>query len=240
MARKKGTQALEAYNYIKEHILTFEYLPGDELSDSKLEQEMKMSRSPIREAIIELIADGLLIRSDGKVLVAPLNLKDIIEICEVRKALEISAIKIVARKGGVDSDCMTRLRGLIKEMNRANTIENYKLDDEFHSILLQASGNSRIVDITNKMRLQISRARWLNVLVPGRMVDANKEHESILDALENGDAEECGRTMKIHMDNSQQNFEAVLNNPQFSPHLLRGIAMMMVDSVQKDWLNDPT
>lgn len=230
MARKKGTQAQDAYNYIRDRILTFEFLPGTELSDSRLEQELDMSRSPIRESIIELIADGLLVRTGNKVLIAPLNLQDIIEICEVRKALEVAAVTLVLKRGGPCEADMQRLQELLNGMQKAETMENYALDDEFHSILLQASGNGRMVEIANRMRLQISRARYLNVFIPSRLRDANVEHQQIFDALKTGDAIACERAMALHMDNSQKNFEAVLNNPQFSPHMLRGIALMVSDN----------
>ena len=59
MARKKGPQVHQAYEYIKEKILSFELIPGAGISDNALSQELGMSRSPIREAIMLLVADGL-------------------------------------------------------------------------------------------------------------------------------------------------------------------------------------
>ena len=60
MARKKGPQVQQAYDYIKDKILSFELAPGTSVSDHALEQKLDMSRSPIREAILLLTANGLL------------------------------------------------------------------------------------------------------------------------------------------------------------------------------------
>ena len=59
MARKKGPQVQQAYDYIKDKIINFELAPGMPVSDHALEQELDMSRSPIREAMLLLTANGL-------------------------------------------------------------------------------------------------------------------------------------------------------------------------------------
>ena len=68
MARKKGPQTQQAYTYIKQKIQNFQLPPGMAVSDYTLEQELKMSRSPIREAIMRLSQTLLLLRRRPAVL----------------------------------------------------------------------------------------------------------------------------------------------------------------------------
>ena len=94
MARKKGPQVQQAYDYIKDKIINFELAPGMPVSDHALEQELDMSRSPIREAMLLLTANGLLETTPTGTKVAPMTLEDVIEICQVRKAIEDNARKL--------------------------------------------------------------------------------------------------------------------------------------------------
>ena len=101
MARKKGPQVQQAYDYIKDKIINFELAPGMPVSDHALEQELDMSRSPIREAMLLLTANGLLETTPTGTKVAPMTLEDVIEICQVRKAIEVAAINIIMDHGGL-------------------------------------------------------------------------------------------------------------------------------------------
>lgn len=225
MARKKGPQVDIAYNYIKDRILTFEYAPGDELSDYRLEEVLNMSRSPINEAIMLLIADGLLVKYGTKTTVSPMKLQDIIEICEVRKAIEIAAVQILIKKGGLNEQQAKELSDIFTQMKQETQLmENYHLDDAFHSLIVHAAGNGRMIEISERMRLQITRARWLNALTPNRLSLATEEHEAILSALLSCDLAESVTALERHLSASEENFKYVLNLPAFSSKLLRGMA----------------
>lgn len=228
MARKKGPQADLAYSYIKEKILTFAFEPGAEISDHKLLQSLAMSRSPIREALMRLMADGLIEQSDSKLIVSPMSLREVVEICQVRKAIEMSAVAIVLDRGGLSAEQLAQMQAITAEMRQQTTLmQNYELDDQFHGLLVQLSGNRRMIDISNRMRLQISRARWLNLFFPERLENAVREHDGILQALSARSLDESLRALTVHLDNSEQMFQMALNNPAFSAQFLRGIATML-------------
>lgn len=225
MARKKGPQVDIAYTYIKDKILTFEFAPGDELSDYKLEDVLNMSRSPINEAIMLLIADGLLVRNGNKTTISPMKLQDIIEICEVRKAIEIAALQILIQKGGMNEEQANELSRIFAQMKQETRLmENYQLDDAFHNLIVCAAGNSRMIEISERMRLQITRARWLNALTPSRLSLAVQEHEAILNALLSGNLTDSITALDKHLTASEDNFKYVLNLPAFNSKLLRGMA----------------
>lgn len=236
MARKKGPQVQQAYEYIKSKILNFELAPEMPVSDHSLEQELDMSRSPIREAILLLTTDGLLETTPTGTRVAPMTLEDIVEICQVRKAVEVAAIDIVMDHGGLTPEQKEKITETYQKMqNNKDPIQNYHYDDLYHDAIVVASGNRRLIGISDKMRLQISRARWLNVMLPDRIDDASREHENIQKALMAGDRDACVSSMVLHLNRSEQIFEKVLSNPQFNHQFI--LAMTYISNLHKQGQN---
>lgn len=237
MARKKGPQVQQAYEYIKSKILSFELAPGMPVSDHALEQELDMSRSPIREAILLLTSNGLLESTPTGARVAAMTLEDIVEICQVRRAVEVAAVNIVMEHGGLTADQKAAITEIYDKMQaNRDPIENYHYDDLFHNAIVEASGNRRLIEISDKMRLQISRARWLNFMLPNRMEDAGKEHEAIQKALMAGDRDACVASMEEHLNRSEQNFKKVLASPQYSPQFT--LAMSYITNMHKQYRVD--
>lgn len=218
MARRKGPQAKQAYTYIKSKILSFGLLPGANVSDYALAQELNMSRSPVREAIFMLTSDGLIVATDTGAQVAPMSLNDIVEICQVRKAVEVAAINILLDNGGGTPEQKNKLTEIYKQLQGAtDAIQNYRFDDLFHGEIMAMANNSRLSDISNQMRLQIYRARWLSFVVPARMEEARQEHEKIYQALMDNDRKASIKSLTQHLDRSERNFKKVLTSPQYNP-----------------------
>ena len=218
MARRKGPQAKQAYSYIKSKILSYELPPGAAISDNALAQELNMSRSPVREAIFMLTNDGLIDSTGMGAQVSPMTLTDIVEICQVRKAVEVAAVNILLDNGGGTPEQKSRLAGIFKELQgTTDAIQNYHYDDLFHGEIMSMANNSRLIHISNQMRLQIYRARWLSVVLPDRMDEAKREHESIYQALMDNDREASVQSLTVHLDRSEQTFKKVLADPRYNP-----------------------
>ena len=199
MARRKGPQAKQAYSYIKSKILSFELPPGASVSDHALAQELDMSRSPVREAIFMLTSDGLIVSTGTGAQVAPMTLRDIVEICQVRKAVEVAAIEILLDNGGMSPSQKNKLTDIYKKLqSTTDAMQNYRYDDLFHGEIMEMASNSRLSDISNRMRLQIYRARWLTFVMPERMEEARQEHEAIYQALMDNGAKPSTIIMDPH------------------------------------------
>lgn len=232
MARRKGPQAKQAYEYIKSKILSFELPPGMGVSDHTLAQELNMSRSPVREAIFMLTSDGLIETTDMGARVAPMTLEDIVEICQVRKAVEVAAVNILLDNGGGTPRQKSKLTEVYKKLkNTTDAIQNYHYDDLFHGEIMEMANNSRLTTISNRMRLQIYRARWLSFVMPARMDEANREHENIYRALMDNDRQASVESLTLHLDRSEQNFKEVLSSPQYNPQFT--LAMAHISSIHK-------
>lgn len=224
MARRKGPQAQQAYEFIKKRIQNFELAPGAPVSDHALEQELNMSRSPIREAIMRLSADGLVELTGTGAQVSGLTLKDIIEICQVRRALEVAAVEILMENGGLSEQRKEELTTCYRNLTTTTDIErNYYYDDLFHDMIVNMSGNQRLVAISNQMRAQMHRARWLNSVLPNRRAESDQEHEDIYRALIGNDAQASVEAIANHLDRSEENFRTVLSTGSALPARIMAI-----------------
>ncbi len=217
MQRKTNSQVIIAYEYIRDQIISYLLPPETAISDNKFAKELNMSRAPIREAILLLQMDGLVqINVDGKVIVSPIGTRDIVDILHIRCALESEAIILIASAGWLSKeqeDTLTEIHAQMSSSIQNDFIsDNYKYDDLFHSTLVSYSGNQRICEILERMRLQMQRARWLNIAHPERRVEATNEHSVLLHDILNHDETHALVSLRAHFQNSAQAFCAVLED----------------------------
>ena len=217
MNRKMTPQVATAYSAIQKRIISFDMAPESPISDYQLAKELEMSRAPVREAILLLAMDGLIKNIPGeKMTVAPIRLEDIEDILHVRNALECEAIKIIAGKGWLSTEQEKYLRDLYENFSKTASLdtvsEHYSLDDKFHSAIVEYSKSERIVDIMSRMRLQMQRARWLNLAVPTRRAAATKEHKLLLDAILAKDEYKTIKCIETHLGNSMAAFRSAFSD----------------------------
>lgn len=219
MQRKRNSQAAIAYEFIRDQIISYALPPETAISDNKFAKELDMSRAPIREAILLLQMDGLIqTNGEGKMVVAPIGIDDIVDILHVRCALETEAVLLIAQRGWLDPEQERELTRIHKKMtdcaNPRSFSEHYKYDDLFHSALTAFAGSARICEILERMRLQMQRARWLNVAIPERQLSATEEHGRLLDSILTHDRDRAADLLRTHFQNSEEAFQTVLRNKQ--------------------------
>jgi len=200
-------------------IENYEIRSGDIISDSELAEEFGMSRTPVREAVMILIENGILERNRTKVIVSSITLKNIIEIMEVRDAIEQKAVELIVEHGELSDDQLSSLTKLQNEMHEnimhGNIIGNFHADHLFHVTLFEIAGNQRLSNVHKNIILQSQRLRWLAQLTPGRFVESHKEHQMILDALVKKDASLAKECMHQHLLNTKENYNSILSSPQW-------------------------
>lgn len=219
MQRKSNSQVIIAYEHIRDQIISYILPPETAISDNKFAKELDMSRAPIREAILLLQMDGLIqTNTDGKMIVSPIGIGDIVDILHVRCALESEAIVLISAAGWLTGEQEAKLQEIHAQMTSSVqydlTSDNYKYDDLFHSTLAEYAGSVRICDMLERMRLQMQRARWLNIANPGRRLEAAEEHEQLLNSILLHDEQAALVALRTHFKNSGAAFHAVLENKQ--------------------------
>lgn len=219
MPRLKGNAAETAFNRIVQKINDYELSSGEIVSDLELSNELDISRTPIREAMQQLIDIGLLERTATKVVVKSITLADIIEIFQVREAVEIMSARIITENGGLNEQQKQELmeihRCLCNDISNGDFDKNFSDDTDFHEKIIQYSGNSRLIDISRRTTLQSQRLRWLTLLTPARYAGTRDEHECIIDGILQNDFKAAAKAISGHLQGSLENYTQILNNNQW-------------------------
>jgi len=209
-----------AYQYIQQAIATGKLPAGGDVSELALARELGISRTPIREAIGQLVAEGLLEQTHNRgAVVAQLTRQDIIDLYQLRQALEVFAISRAAT-AKIRSFELDRLRSLVNDFlllhdelvasgkTSLNPEQMHRFsasDLGFHTMLLRVAGNPRILKTVNEARLLIrifathrrGHEAWL-------LKSLHEEHVRILDAVVKHDADLAMQLMTEHIETSQQ------------------------------------
>ena len=188
------------YLIISDMILKGELAYGDPVQERRLAELINVSRTPVREAINRLEAEGFLERSGGRVVVREVRLKEFVEILHVRKLLESDAVREVAKN--VDMKELQKIRRTIEklmEKRSVTAIELREVDDKFHNFIAKNSNNALINELIDDLRRRT--AMFDHERLPNRKQPGSEEHLDIIDALEKGDGVLASARMARHIDN---------------------------------------
>lgn len=192
------------FESLREAIILGKLRPGERLMEIQLAEEMGVSRTPVREAIRKLELEGFVVMVPRKgAYVAGISVKDIVDVFEVRAALEGLAAGLAAER--ITSEEMDQLeRSLLKinssEENLDAVVEG---DTSFHSLIYQASRNQRLVQIITHLQEQIQRFRMTSLSQPGRTKIALDEHKKIVEAISDRNIELAQNLAREHIENAE-------------------------------------
>lgn len=224
MPRPRSNSVDKARKYILKKIESFELGSGDSVSDLDISKEIGMSRTPVREAILQLINSNLLERSRSKVVVKSITISDVKEILQLREAIETISAKSVILKGGLTPKEKEQLEELIEKLNNGvknqKYEENFQNDALFHTKIIELSGNQRMIEVCDKINMQSRRLRWITILTPQRYIDTGKEHQEILACMESMDLLSTQNAISTHIQKTYENYENILNDNQWNKILL--------------------
>ncbi|HLU58993.1 MAG TPA: GntR family transcriptional regulator [Pseudonocardia sp.] len=199
-----------AYRHLREKVLVDPDIQGTFLNEVELAQDIGVSRTPVREALLLLVAEGLveMVPKRGA-YVPPLSGRQIRELMELRALLEQHAASVTLREGTVPLDAM---RAALAEQERLLTgecdaREFIEWDRRFHQALVDAAGNSLIARTYAGLRTRQVR---VGVAALYRATDRQRavhaEHGRIVAALEAGDAAAAHEAIADHLRITQQLF----------------------------------
>jgi DNA-binding GntR family transcriptional regulator len=210
----------KAYQHIQQLIVNGTMPAGSGISELSLAKELGSSRTPIREAMNQLVAEGLLEQnSRGGMLVAQLKRDDIVELYDLREALEVYSVGKIAgvplRQADKDRlqhlvDEISKLRSELEssgetELNGAQMERFLACDFGFHALLMSMTQNRRLQKIVNESRLLIQIFTFHRSGHDAAQLDAiHQYHQSVLDAVAKRDKESAMSAMAEHIQISQR------------------------------------
>ncbi len=188
------------YERLRDLILSGALPVDSSLQEKRLAEQLGVSRTPVREAVTRLVADGLVVRIGGLTpVVRRLSVDDFVEILHVRRLLEVEAAGRAAEAGG--SAELAAIRARIEGFRReAPTPDiHVAVDDMLHTAIAELAGSRLLADLVKGLR---QRTRIFDMgQLPERFAPGIAEHIAVLDAVEARDPEAARAAMRAHLEN---------------------------------------
>jgi DNA-binding GntR family transcriptional regulator len=194
-----------AYAQIQRMIFDFELLPGDRFSETELVQHVKVSRTPLRQALQRLEREGFLqVFPKHGWRVAPLDFDTFDELYDLRVLIECHAVQRVAQ---ADERPALRTLADVWMVPAAERVDDAaavgRLDEQFHALLVQASGNRQMARVHREITERIRIIRRLDFTKPSRVEATYDEHARIVRAITRRRTDEAQRLLRAHIEQSK-------------------------------------
>ncbi len=189
----------KAYERLRQRIFDNELPPGYRALEPELARRLRMSRTPLHEALIRLQNEGL-VRLEPRrgVTVLAVSVDDMGEIYGVVTAVETAAVELLATLRP-DDRTLSPLEQAVGDMERALAEDDLaawaRADERFHRALLELCGNRRLAEIGLRFRDQVRRVRMITLPARPKPVASTEAHRATFEAIRAGDAE---RARELH------------------------------------------
>ncbi|PSH57812.1 GntR family transcriptional regulator [Phyllobacterium endophyticum] len=196
------TRKDQVYSILRQAIISSQLAPGEAIRKELVAAQLGVSRTPVSDAINRLADEGLVeIYPQTGTFVARLWLDKIETAQFVRVALETAAIRRTAERA--NPEALGRFRQNLEDQRKAANSRDfeqfYELDEALHDLICDAAGLVGLREIASKERSQIDRVRRLLLHYEARMVETLAEHEAIISAIADKDADRAAATMEAHI-----------------------------------------
>lgn len=196
----------EAAGWLRDMIIEGELLPGERIPEQALCDRLGISRTPLREALKMLAAEGLvLLQPNRGATVANPSAEEVDQTFHVIGAMEALAGELACHR--VSASDVAEIRVLHYQMvlhrTRQELPEYFKLNQQIHERIVEASGNTVLVETYRRLVGRIRRHRYIANLTTQRWDQAIREHEEMLEALEARDGARLAATLRRHLDNKR-------------------------------------
>lgn len=206
-SRKNESLTTMVRERIEHMIFSGDFKSGDRLIENTLATELNVSRGPIREATRQLAETGLLtiIKNRG-VFVREVSLKEGLNLYDVRSGLARVAGRLAALRATPE-----QIAGLwvvwekMESTRKARQTDNYhELNRRFHSALVEASANPRLIDLHQMTERELHLFTLWGISGAKRLDQSNLEHKQILECISEGDEWDAARAFENHVLNGKQ------------------------------------
>jgi DNA-binding GntR family transcriptional regulator len=195
-----------AYEAIRKSILSGQWKIGELYNEKAIAADLGISRTPVREALLELASQDLIIFLPRRgLMVNRFTRRDVDEIFELRKAVELAAVeKITATSPPFDlfeiEESLLSQRKAVKQKDYLAFMEADRL---FHTRFSELTNNRRIIAILENIRDMIHVMGAKALALEGRALEVIEEHQTIFEAVKKGNIEEARKAMAYHLDQSK-------------------------------------
>ncbi|WP_353234102.1 GntR family transcriptional regulator [Diaphorobacter ruginosibacter] len=189
----------EVAELLRQRIFSHELPPGSWIDESSIAQEFGISRTPLREAIKVLAAEGLVTMKVRRgAYVTEVTVEDLQQVYRLMGLLEADAAAWVA--ANASDQLLSELRGLHEQLGRLTLDRKafFMVNEQFHMRILEATHNKWLFQMVQDLRRVMKLSRHNSLLKSGRIADSLAEHEVIMAAFAARDAEAARQAMQAH------------------------------------------
>ncbi len=201
---ERRTLATNLRHELEGEIFRGELAPGTRLDEQEIARRFGVSRTPVREALQALASSGMVeMRPRQGATVALLTVTSLIEMFQVMAELEGLCAQLAARR--MDRDrCDSMIReheDMIRIVDsNGDPSEFYEVNNRFHEIIYQGSQSVFLIDQMHVLRMRVASYRRYIIFQPGKMQSSNDEHEAVVKAIVDRDAEGAQAQMRKHVN----------------------------------------
>jgi DNA-binding GntR family transcriptional regulator len=204
LGSRKASAADPNYEKLRSAIVRGEIAPNSRLVESDISSFFEMSRGAVRNALIRLEQEGLVVREPHRgARVRHVSDREAIEILQARAVLEGLAVRVTAER--LDEAGAERLReclALHRELlDSGDLLGASDANAELHAALIELSGHSTAQRLISGLNAQMVRYQYRTILIPGRPAASQAEHAAIVEAVVARDPERAEEAMRRHLFN---------------------------------------
>jgi len=177
-------------------------VPGERLDETKLAQRFGVSRTPVREALVQLAASGLVeSRPRQGAVVAAIGVQELLHMFEVMAELEAMCARLAARRATPEQQAaIETTHRACQDAARAGDPEAYyDVNRVFHETLYEGANNGYLAETTRALRNRLGAYRRFQLRRPGRIPQSLAEHDAVVAAILAGDPEAAAEAMRGHV-----------------------------------------
>ena len=195
------------FHALRRAILTGELVPGERLMELHLAQQLGVSRTPVREAIHKLELEGLVSMIPRKgAMVAEISEHGLKDVLEVRRALDAFCAELACER--MNDEEKERLKEAYEAFAKATETKDTtviaKADVDFHDIIINSTGNERLISTINNLAEQIYRYRFEYLKDESIHKGLIAEHKMLMEAIFSKNIEEAKKAASAHIDNQER------------------------------------
>ena len=211
----------KVYRILKKEIIKGSLKPGSKVLEGRIAEQIGISRTPVREAIRELAAEGFVTLSPNQgVVVRSVSAENIREVLQIHSVLEGLAARLSCEV--IDEENLKELENYVNKMekltNKKDPLAYSEVDLKFHELIVNNCGNKRLIQMRKNISDQAQRYRISSLRTRGRLKESLKEHQKILEAFKTKDPKKADVISQKHIQNALKNILAKVIEKQENDH----------------------
>lgn len=208
---KNVSLADKVYDKLEYNILSGVYAPGEIISETRLSQELGVSRTPIREAMSRLFHERLIKESPNGTVVLGVTEADMKDLFEIKRRVEVIATRRAAEH--ISEEGLKALKDNVEQQEffaqKDDAIKVRDLDTEFHDIIYRECGSPTFESVLSPIQHKLMKFRRISLERSKRIIESAAEHRGLYEAIAERDCDKVETLILFHIDHAFNNIMEV-------------------------------